>query len=129
MVRQLHAGLAFSLTLLVGCAGLPESRVDQPAWAVHRSQLDSMTHWTASGKIALRTADQAESASLLWQQAGEATHLRLSGPMGLSATTVDSNGQQLEIRQGEDHSRWDVSDSGELTDNPGWDLPLKALHH
>jgi outer membrane lipoprotein LolB len=48
--------------------------------------------------------------------------------MGISATTIDSDGRVLEVRQGEDYSRWDLDDpalGGEHT----WDLPVRSLHH
>lgn len=128
MPRFLVILIAVSLALLAGCAGMPETRPDGAPWEARRASLEQLEHWTASGKIALRTAEQSESASLLWQQIGTATHLRLSGPMGISATTIDSDGHQLEIRQGEDYSRWNLDDP-DLQTNGEWDLPLRSLHH
>ncbi|TDG12398.1 outer membrane lipoprotein LolB [Seongchinamella unica] len=116
------------LLAMSGCAGLPGPAPGEQSWQRHREQLQQLSHWTASGKIALRTPDQAESASLLWQQMGESSHLRLSGPMGISATTVDSDGRLLEVRQGEDYSRWDLDDPG-LGAEHTWDLPVRSLHH
>ena len=128
MSRPFQFILPLLLLVLAGCAGMPKPESGDQAWQSHRDQLLRLSHWTASGKIALRTAEQAESASLLWQQVGEASHLRLSGPMGISATTIDSDGKQLEVRQGDDYSRWSLDDpalGGERT----WDLPLRSLHH
>ncbi|WP_133300618.1 lipoprotein insertase outer membrane protein LolB [Seongchinamella sediminis] len=118
------------LLALAGCAGMPAPAPEsgKASWHAHREQLQQLSHWTASGKIALRTAEQAESASLLWQQIGEASHLRLSGPMGISATTIDSDGSLLEVRQGDDYSRWDLDDPA-LGDEHSWDLPVRSLHH
>lgn len=116
---------ALSLLLLAACTatGPVTSSGD---WQRQLAQVTALSHFTASGKIAMRTAEQAESGSLLWQQLGRATHIRLSGPMGLAATTIDSDGQVLEVRRGEDYSRWDLEDTGPPA-RTTWDLPLTAL--
>ena len=128
MNRALVVLTCCGLLLLSGCAGMRQPSPPEQAWEQRRLQLQMLDHWTASGKIALRTAEQAETASLVWQQVGEATHLRLSGPMGISATTVDSDGRQLEIRRGDEYSRWQLDDPA-LEDQNSWQLPLLALHH
>ncbi len=128
MPRLFASLLALSLLLLAGCAGLPEPPIKDASFEARRATLEQLEHWTASGKIALRTAEQAESGSLLWQQVGKSTHIRLSGPMGISATTIDSDGHQLEIRQGENYSRWSLDDA-QVKKTGGWDLPLISLHH
>jgi outer membrane lipoprotein LolB len=129
MRRGLRLSLALLLILVASCAGQPDRVPIRADWARHRALLDEMTHWTASGKLALRTSEQAESASLLWRQTGVFTHLRLSGPLGLSATTIDSDGRQLEIRQGDEYRSWDISSPDAIAQNTGWDLPLGALPH
>ena len=114
--------------LLTACAGI--QRDTAPAgWEDHRQRLADLEHWTAAGKLAVRSPRQSESATLLWQQVGEATHLRLSGPLGVSATTVDSDGREVLIRRGEESSRLDISDPKSLYSQTGWDLPLAALPH
>lgn len=120
--------VCFSLLLLAGCAGLPPQQADNQSWAQHSAQLAQLQHWTTNGKIALRTAAQSESGSLLWRQEAASTHIRLSGPMGISTTTLDSDGEHLEIRQGEEYSRWSIDDPALAEDAVG-QLPLKALHY
>ena len=118
------------ILLLAGCAGT--GRPPEPAaardWAQRQAQLAALTYWTASGKIALRTAREAESASLRWEQSGNDTHLELSGPLGVAATTVDSDGQYLAIRRGEEYRRWSLTDP-QLGQANHWDLPLASLHY
>ena len=127
-MRLHHLATASALLFLAACASVPEPDATSGNWAAQRQRIEAIEYFTASGKITLRTAEQAESASLLWQQLGESSHLRLSGPMGLSATTVDSNGQQVVIRQGDETRRWDIDDPApEYT--LGWSLPLRALQY
>ncbi len=123
-VRRIAAVAA--LMLLTACAGRPEPTPG--TWHAQQASIAAIRYFTASGKIALRTTRQAESASLLWQQLGDASHLRLSGPMGLSATTVDSDGKQVVIRQGDETRHWDVDDPA-LHYSAAWNLPLHALQY
>ncbi|MCB1689295.1 MAG: outer membrane lipoprotein LolB [Halioglobus sp.] len=117
------------LALIAGCAGLAEREPSSPGWKQHRAQLAALQDWTASGKLALRTVDASESASIVWQQAGQHTRLQLSGPLGMGATTIDSDGQILDIRQGDERTTLDISTPDAILLNTGWDLPLSALIH
>ena len=65
---------------LAGCAGQPAQISGNRAWAEHVMQLQAFNHWRASGKLAVRSVDQSESASLVWQQEQANTSLTLSGP-------------------------------------------------
>lgn len=116
---------ALSLLLLGACTATGPVQTGGD-WQRQRDRVAALSHFTASGKIAMRTREQAESGSLLWQQLGSATHIRLSGPMGLAATTVDSDGRILEVRRGEEYSRWDLEDA-DLEGRSTWNLPLRAL--
>ncbi len=121
--------LALVVLLLAACAG-PQPRVRTAAtWEEHSAQLKDLANWTAEGKLALRTPRQSESASLTWHQHGVISRLQISGPLGVAATTLYSNGQTLEIRQGDETSTWDLSDTTALERRTGWDLPLLALPH
>jgi outer membrane lipoprotein LolB len=115
------------LALLSGCAGLAEREPSSAGWNVHSEQLASLRRWTANGKLAIRTANASESASMVWRQHGQDTHLQLSGPLGMGATTIDSDGQHLDIRQGEERQTLDISTPEAIVLNTGWDLPLSAL--
>ncbi len=128
MKQGLATLFTVGLLALAGCAAMPAPDRASQVWEEQRAALAVHSHWKSSGKSAVRTAEQAESASLLWQQIGEATHIRLSGPMGISATTVDSDGQLLEVRQGDDYSRWNLDDPT-LAEDGGWKLPLRSLPH
>ena len=122
-----HTLLLVVLITLSACAS-QNTRTPAPLnWSQHSAKLQQLEIWTASGKIALRTAQQSESATLQWQQQAHNTHLNLSGPMGLNATTMDSDGQHMSVHRGEEHSEFDVSTPDAILRNVGWDLPLQAL--
>ena len=79
--------------------------------------------------MAVRTANASESASLVWQQDNQNTYVQLSGPLGIGATTIYSDGLELEMHQGNDHTTIDISDPDAMISNTGWDLPLHALSY
>ncbi len=112
--------------MISACATAPPT--PPPAdWEFHRGQVLALDHFRAEGKLALRSPAQSESASFLWYQAGERVRIELSGPLGVNATTLRSDGRELEILQGDERRRWDISDPATLTRDTGWYLPLAAL--
>jgi outer membrane lipoprotein LolB len=113
--------------MLAACAG-PVQRPTEPAdWTAHSAQLARLADWTASGKLALRTEERSDSANIVWRQRDRNSHLNLSGPMGVNATEVRSDGERIEITQGEERRSFDISSPEAIRRNTGWELPLQSL--
>ena len=129
MLNGRYLTLYLLLLLVAGCAGLDQREPTSAGWQAHSQQLATLQEWTASGKLAVRTAHAAESAGMLWQQHDQNTHLQLSGPLGVGATTIYSDGQRLDVRQGDEHRTLDISTPDAILLTTGWDLPLLALTH
>lgn len=121
--------LALATVLLAGCAGQQARVGGDASWTEHQTRLQALDTWTAEGKLALRSTEVSESASLNWQQSPGGTLINISGPMGFKATTISSDGSELELRQGDEISRWDISDPAAMARQTGWNLPLGALPH
>jgi len=120
--------LLLAITLVLGaCAGQAKRASVELDWEQHSAQLQQLESWTASGKLALRTADKAESATLQWQQQAGESHLSLSGPMGMNAVTVHSDGQRMQVQRADQSREFDVSTPDAILHNTGWELPLQAL--
>lgn len=115
------------LALLTACATTPEPKGVTTPWDDRAQLLRQLAHWQAEGKLALRNGEHAESANLLWRQAGRNTELQLSGPLGMAATRIHSDGEILEIQRGEEFQVLDISTPRAVRLNTGWDLPLAAL--
>ncbi len=123
-MRWHHQLLIPLLVIIAGCASQPGPTPD-PDWSRHSVELRQLENWELSGKLALRTSEGAESANLTWQQQQRRSMLKLSGPLGSQATNIDSDGETVEIRRGDQRETWDLSQpvSGPM----GLDLPLRAL--
>ncbi len=115
------------LLLLTACAGPDRREVTSAGWAAHKETVQLLQHWSASGKLALRSSTASESATLNWRQQEQQTHLELRGPLGVGATTIHSDGLQLDIYRGEEHRTVDISSPRAIKENTGWELPLAAL--
>jgi outer membrane lipoprotein LolB len=124
-MRLLLAGLV--VLLLNACATAPDQPTPTTPWQQRVAQLGALEHWSATGKLALRNGSQAESANLSWLQRGRHSQLQLSGPMGLRATEIRSDGQQLLIQRGDEQQQYDIASPGALREQTGWDLPVQAL--
>lgn len=113
--------------LVTSCADLGKQPPDAPNWNQRVEQLRALTRWSASGKLAIRTETQSETASLDWQQNGDSTHIRLTGPLGLGATSIDSDRNTLQVSRDGDTKTFDISSAAASEATMGWDLPLQEL--
>ncbi len=121
------AGLFCACLLLASCARLPEQTATEMSWQDRVAQISALSHWKASGKLALRTPSQSESANLEWTQGNKITQILLSGPMGLGATAIESDTVQLRISRDGQTQVYDISSQAASDVIIGWDLPLQAL--
>ena len=123
-MRWRHLLLVPLLVIMAGCASQSGPTPD-PGWSRHSAELALLENWELEGKLALRTGESAESANISWQQQQRRSLLRLSGPLGSQATSIDSDGDTAEIRRGDQLETWDLSQP--VTGPMGLDLPLRAL--
>lgn len=114
---------------MTGCSTQPNQTPAGEDWKERSAKLDRLEVWQADGKVALRKADQSESATLSWTQRNNQTDLKLSGPLGIGATKISSDGKTLEINKAGTANRYDISSPEMIAKETGWDLPLQALQH
>ena len=81
---------------LSGCASVTHQIADHlPEESPTLAELDN---WKITGKLAIRTPQKAQSINLIWQQQGINYTVKLNGPMGFGAATIDGNQQQATIK-------------------------------
>ena len=113
--------------LVTSCAKMNKQPPSAANWNQRLEQLSALTRWSASGKLAIRTEAQSESASLDWKQDGYNTHILLTGPLGLGATAIDSDRNTLQVSRDGDTKIFDISSAAVSEATIGWDLPLQEL--
>jgi outer membrane lipoprotein LolB len=128
---QLLPGLLVGLSLLSGCATVPQrppAELDR-LWQQHRQTLEQKTDWALTARIAGSTEDDGWSGKLSWQQAGENYQIHFQAPFGQGAVQLLGSPGQVEMRTSDEQVV--VADDAEslLFQQLGWRLPLKGLRY
>ena len=84
---------ALLLTLLSGCAS--------NSYQATTSSISELDNWKINAKLGIRTATDAQSIQMLWQQQGEKYQLRLNGPLGFGSASIVGDSEHAEIQKGE----------------------------
>lgn len=129
MSRFWLASLALSLALMAGCATTPELPSSTPAaansaWVVRQQQLGAIQGFELTGRVAVKGGGLA--GALRWEQEGEHFRLRIAGPFGAGALSVDGTSQRVAIK-GRDLDLVTDDPQQVLAERTGWRLPLDAL--
>jgi len=119
--------IIFILTgVLFGCAHQSLSPVITDAHG-YQQKLAQLDHWQLQGKIAVRHANQSDSAALRWQQDAEHFDIFLSGPLGAGATRLIGTPKQFSIQNNKEETAA-MSNAEQLIEKHlGWTLPLDQL--
>lgn len=131
-MRALHrAALWLPLILLSGCASLreppaPVVNADQStaAWVARQEQLGAMRGFELTGRVAVKGAGL--SGALRWQQTGETFNLRIAGPFGAGALSMQGTPALVAIR-GKDIDLTTTEPELVLAERTGWRLPMASL--
>lgn len=117
---------ALLLLWVVGCTVQKPADISGAPDLVLQKRLTATTQWQFTGKLAVRTPTQSESARVQWQQDGEYFDIRLSGPAGLKATRIYGSPGDVNFDQGERHFNAESVEalSEQLV---GWPLPAAEL--
>ncbi len=85
----------------------------------------TLSSWQLTGKLGVRSAQQAVSAQLHWQQNQQQYQLRLSGPLGTGSLIASGDNHSIEVQQGSKTYQGAPEDLGmQLFDRP---LPVNAI--
>lgn len=97
------------------------------AWQQQREQLLGLTQWRANGKVALRSSRGADSASMLWRQQHANSDIRLSGPLGVGATRIQLDAEQIRVTRNGHSEHYSVQQATQLFGELDVALPVAAL--
>ncbi|WP_159064878.1 lipoprotein insertase outer membrane protein LolB [Thaumasiovibrio subtropicus] len=100
--------LLFTIFTVSGCATLEPTQTE---WDKHQSQLTSLTHYTAKGRLAYKGEDQRVSATLYWAQSPEQTEIKLINFLGKTLLSVNKNANRTLVTDldGNQHIGHDIN--------------------
>ena len=120
------AVLAGTLAVLVaGCATAPVS----PPPAGRAVDPQTLTQWTARGRIALSAQGEGGSGSFVWQQRSERTELAVRGPLGAGGLNIVTDGDTLQLEDGSGQALDGDAAQVALERRLGARLPLSELRY
>lgn len=128
--RRALAGLV--LLALCGCVARSLEPLSEPLpddWAARRGLLQQQRDFALRGRVALAAADQGFAAGVRWVQRGAAAQIRLDGPLGMGAVTIETDGAALRVTTGRGERLDGEAARLELERQLGFALPLDALRY
>lgn len=109
--------------------GVDASNETKLLWLQHQEKIISTAVWNTKGRAALRSEKESWSAALTWQQNDEDYHVRLAGPFGQGAVTIDGNPNKVSVQIAGQGAV--VADDAEslLLEHLGWSVPVSSLRY
>ena len=97
--------------------------------ATLRSDAVTGADFRLRGKIAVRGAGEAFSASFDWIQTGEVFDIELWGPLGQGRTRLQGDGDRLTITDARGATVAGINAEPFMMSALGWSVPVSALPH
>lgn len=132
MKRGLRIGALAGVMLLIdGCASwLPPSWQDSatpPPTAIE--VLQALPTWQLRGRVAVRSADDAWSADLIWRHAVDGEHVDFNGPFAQRAASLHYRPGWIELSTADGARQTSEQPAVLLAEQLGWSIPLDALRY
>lgn len=112
----------------MGCAQLPiTERTQKSSWAEQQAQLEQLTDWSFSGKLAVITPEKRNSVNIYWQQSGQDFLIHLTTFLGLNVLEIQKTGDETVVIDN-DGKRYVSDNSQQLIDDlSGMVIPIEYL--
>ncbi|WP_432462921.1 lipoprotein insertase outer membrane protein LolB [Agarivorans sp. QJM3NY_33] len=125
IVRQFALFIVLAVSLSA-CTIQPPITTKNSEWDQHLSQLQQLTTWQLSGKIAFIGETSRQAANLSWQQDGEQSILKLNGPLGTQAIELHYQPHKVWVKTKNQEYFGDNAQQliMQLT---GWQVPIAQL--
>lgn len=131
--RECRSGvLALAMGCVVGvltaCSSVPRPRADLAAAAAPDPQ--QFSAWRLSGRLGVKTHDDAWSAHLVWEHRPAADNLRLTSPWHQGGVVIDwAQNAGISIREGTKQPEISADPDALLRAKLGFAIPLPALRY
>jgi len=128
--------LAGLVLVQLGCEGpgllgsVSGPRADpEGAWRARQAWLTRLTGWEVGGRMAVRTADDALTASLHWRQQETGFDIQLGGPLGRGAMRLHGDGSRVVLRTADGKVGVAASAETMLRERTGLEVPISVLRY
>jgi len=98
-------------------------------WLQHQQKITSAAIWSAKGRVALRSEKESWSATLTWQQNVDDYHVRLAGPFGQGAVTIEGSPDTVSVHIAGQEAVVASDAEALLLEHLGWSVPVSSLRY
>lgn len=121
--------LGLAALALTGCQTVPVPPAPAMAWSVRRPELQSLTRFHLTGRVAVAVAQRGFNANIRWVQNGTRTRMTLSGPLGADAAQVTADGASLSVITPRGRHLGTAAARDILERQLGFEPPLSSLRY
>jgi outer membrane lipoprotein LolB len=112
--------------LLSACAG---KRVNLNSDSVQNIPLSKLQHWQLNARVAIKTPQDALTASLNWQNNNKEFDFLLSGAFGVTYAHLIQKRDSASLKIPDSDKLYHNNAEQLLNQTLGWDFPIKALSY
>lgn len=125
--------ILFTFLWLTSCATVaPQETTAQNQtlpWDSRVKTLSDISQWDLKGMISIRSAHDAGSATLEWQQKDQNYHISMLGPLGTGSFELNGQPGNVELAFADGKHFHAQSPEDILAQQTGWQLPVSNLNY
>lgn len=114
--------------LLSGCAHkLPKAPLISEDWPKHQTQVESVKHWQAIGKLAVKVPNDGGSMGLRWAQEPTNFQIDFTGPFGQNILAITGEPDRVTLSEPGKEPITAKTAEELIRRNTGWTIPVAQL--
>ncbi len=126
-MKKLHHLFMILCVLTLAACSSRQQQPDNTNWRQQREKLETVTHWTISGKLAIITPEKKGSARIRWQQKGDDYDLNLTSLLGTRVMEMHKIGKQVLIIDDQGREYRGANAEMLVYRLTGWQMPVSQL--
>lgn len=119
---MIRAFLLLCITALISACSTPQKQVIIPP-----SSVEAITKWQATGRVGIRTSEDAISGNFNWQHTPTTFDLTISGPFGQGTTKISKSQDQIVSLEYKDTKVTGNDPQSLLEQHFGWQFPVTQI--
>ena len=115
--------------LLASCAVTPPASIAELTTSEQQAVLRELSGYSLDGRVAVRAGEEGWQATVRWQQRGDVSEVRLSGPFGAGAVRLRLQRDELQVTDSRGHKLQGEQANDALRQQLGFVPPLASLRY